>query len=87
MSEKVGYIPLNRRCFEHELWLEPRVFIRAEAFADLLRRVRFEANTCTMLMGTQSITIEFLDYLITNRMITKRKPYDNESGTRKRTHV
>lgn len=53
----IGYIPLSRRFFEHELWLEPRVFSRAEAFADLLRRVRFEANTSTILVGAQSIDL------------------------------
>lgn len=109
MPDNIGYIPLSRKFFEHELWLEPRVFSRAEAFADLLRRVRFEANTCTMLMGAQSITIErgevaasvrflaekwgwsknkvdkFLDYLVTNGMITRRKPCAYGNGTVTRT--
>lgn len=109
MSDNIGYIPLSRKFFEHELWLEPRVFSRAEAFADLLRRVRFEANTCTMLMGARSVTIgrgevaasvrflaknwgwsknkvdKFLDYLVANGMITKRKPCDDGNGTRNGT--
>ncbi len=102
----VGYIPLSRKFFEHELWQEPRVFSRAEAFADLLRRTRFEANTSTILIGAQSVEIrrgevvasirflaknwgwsknkvdKFLDYLVDNGMITKRKPYETEKGTR-----
>lgn len=105
----VGYIPLSRKFFEHELWQEPRVFSRAEAFADLLRRTRFEANTSTILIGAQSVEIrrgevvasirflaknwgwsknkvdKFLDYLVDNGMITKRKPYEIEKGTRKGT--
>lgn len=105
----VGYIPLSRKFFEHELWQEPRVFSRAEAFADLLRRTRFEANTSTILIGAQSVEIrrgevvasirflaknwgwsknkvdKFLDYLVDNGMITKRKPYETEKGTRKGT--
>lgn len=106
---EAGYIPLSRKFFEHELWQEPRVFSRAEAFADLLRRTRFEANTSTILIGAQSIEIrrgevvasirflaknwgwsknkvdKFLDYLVDNGMITKRKPYEIEKGTRKGT--
>lgn len=105
----IGYIPLSRKFFEHELWQEPRVFSRAEAFADLLRRTRFEANTSTILIGAQSVEIrrgevvasirflaknwgwsknkvdKFLDYLVDNGMITKRKPYETEKRTITRT--
>lgn len=71
MSDNIGYIPLSRKFFEHELWLEPRVFSRAEAFADLLRRVRFEANPGTLLIGAQSITIERGEVVASIRFLAK----------------
>lgn len=71
MSDNIGYIPLSRKFFEHELWLEPRVFSRAEAFADLLRRVRFEANPGTLLIGAQSITIERGEVAASIRFLAK----------------
>lgn len=71
MSDNTGYIPLSRKFFEHELWLEPRVFSRAEAFADLLRRVRFEANPGTLLIGAQSITIERGEVAASIRFLAK----------------
>lgn len=67
----IGYIPLSRKFFEHELWQEPRVFSRAEAFADLLRRTRFEANTSTILIGVQSIEVRRGEVAISLRYLAK----------------
>lgn len=68
----IGYIPLSRKFFEHELWLEPRVFSRAEAFADLLRRTRFEANTSTILVGVQSVEIRRGEVAISLRFLSQQ---------------
>lgn len=68
----IGYIPLSRKFFEHELWQEPRVFSRAEAFADLLRRTRFEANTSTILVGVQSVEIRRGEVAISLRYLSRQ---------------
>ncbi|MCM1216559.1 MAG: hypothetical protein NC209_04130 [Alistipes sp.] len=68
----IGYIPLSRKFFEHELWQEPRVFSRAEAFADLLRRTRFEANTSTILVGVQSVEIRRGEVAISLRFLSQQ---------------
>ena len=52
-----GYIPISRKLFEHELWSEKREFSRAEAWIDLLRSVRFEANSTSVLIGNQSVEL------------------------------
>lgn len=49
-----GYIPISRKLFEHPFWSEKREFSYAEAWIDILRLVRFEANSTKMLIGGQS---------------------------------
>lgn len=46
---KEEYLPISRKLFEHPLWGEKRVFSYAEVWIDLLRLVRFEANTTKVL--------------------------------------
>lgn len=52
-----GYLPISRKLFEHPFWSEKRVFSYAEAWIDLLRLVRFEANTTQLLVGGKMISI------------------------------
>lgn len=52
-----GYLPISRKLFEHPFWSEKRVFSYAEAWIDLLRLVRFEANTTQLLVGGKMIRI------------------------------
>lgn len=47
------------------------MFSRAEAFADLLRRTRFEANTSTILIGVQSIEVRRGEVAISLRYLAK----------------
>ncbi|MDE5708499.1 MAG: hypothetical protein K2I32_03475 [Alistipes sp.] len=68
----IGYIPLSRKFFEHELWLEPRVFSHAEAFADLLRRTRFETGSATILVGMQSVEIRRGEVAISLRYLSRQ---------------
>ena len=57
MSEISNYIPISRKLFESWLWLEKREFSRAEAWVDLLRRVRFEANSTKLLIQGKMVEI------------------------------
>lgn len=47
-----GYLKTHRKFFEHWLWKEKRVFSKAEAWLDLLRRARWQAEPeKTLFMG------------------------------------
>lgn len=37
-----GFLPLNRRVFEHQFWCEDREYSRFEAWIDLIQMARFE---------------------------------------------
>ena len=57
MSEINNYIPISRKLFESWLWLEKREFSYAEAWVDILRRVRFEANSTNVLIQGKIVEI------------------------------
>jgi hypothetical protein len=57
VSEITNYIPISRKLFESFLWLEKREFNRAEAWVDLLRRARFEANSTNLLIQGKMVEI------------------------------
>lgn len=52
-----GYIPISRKLFEHPFWIEKREFSHAEAWIDLLRSVRFEANSTKVIIGNKTIMV------------------------------
>jgi hypothetical protein len=43
--ESKGYIPINRKLFEHDLWRKKRVFSTFEAWIDLIQQAKFEDTT------------------------------------------
>lgn len=57
-----GYIPISRKLFEHPFWSEKREFSYAEAWIDILRLVRFEANSTKMLIGGKAVEIHRGEY-------------------------
>lgn len=67
-----GYIPISRQLFEHPFWIEEREFSRAEAWIDLLRSVRFEANSTKVIIGNKAITIQRGEYPASLRFLAKR---------------
>lgn len=44
----MGYLPLNRKFFDHELWKDKREFSKAEAWLDLLQMVSYEEKDKTL---------------------------------------
>jgi len=46
-----NFIPLNRKIFKHEFWLEKRPYSRFEAWLDLLATARFDTGEGRMLIG------------------------------------
>lgn len=57
-----GYLPINRKLFEHPLWREKREFSYAEAWIDLLRLARFEADSIKLLIGGKMVEINRGEY-------------------------
>jgi len=44
MDEKVGYIPIFRKFFDHYLWDEEREFSKAEAWIDCIQMARYKKS-------------------------------------------
>lgn len=51
-----GFLPLNRRVFEHYLWCEDRDFSKFEAWLDLLQSARFEDSETKQMIGGRLMT-------------------------------
>lgn len=51
-----GYVPINRKFFNHPLWKEGRTFSKAEAWLDLIQSARFEASMAKELIGGRLVS-------------------------------
>lgn len=49
-NHNAGYVPINRRFFEHPFWSEEREYSKAEAWLDLVQAARFEDSRATELI-------------------------------------
>lgn len=68
---KEGFLPLSRKLFEHPLWREQREFSCAEAWIDLLRLARFEANSTKILIKGKMVEIHRGEYPASLRHLAK----------------
>lgn len=55
MEEVSNFLPLNRRIFRNNLWLEDRTFSKFEAWLDLLQSARFENTEAKKIMGNKIV--------------------------------
>lgn len=51
-----GYIPINRKFFDHLFWKEKRTFSKSEAWLDLIASARFEESQATELIGGRLVS-------------------------------
>ncbi|HEX7906246.1 MAG TPA: hypothetical protein VF487_20370 [Chitinophagaceae bacterium] len=51
-----GYIPINRKFFDHLFWKEKRTFSKSEAWLDLIAGARFEESQATELIGGRLVS-------------------------------
>lgn len=68
---KEGFLPLSRKLFEHPLWREQREFSCAEAWIDLLRLARFEANSTKILIKGKMVEVHRGEYPASLRHLAK----------------
>jgi len=51
-----GFIPINRKFFDHTFWKEKRTFSKSEAWLDLIASARFEESKATELIGGRLVS-------------------------------
>lgn len=67
-----GYIKLFRKFFDGELWQEPRVYSKAEAWIDLIEMARWGNKPETLLDKRGSYILEYGDVYISLRYLGER---------------
>jgi hypothetical protein len=50
-----NFIPLNRKLFKHEFWLQNRIYSRFEAWLDLITSARYDNTEARMLIGSHVV--------------------------------
>lgn len=70
-----GFIKLNRKLFNHPMWLESRTYSRAEAWLDLMQMARFEDGK--QLINGCFIEVKRGSIVASNRYLQERWKWSN----------
>jgi hypothetical protein len=65
-----GFLPLSRKFFESDLWSEPRIFSRAEAWIDLIRTANFKPGT--VIVDGRCISLQRGELVASLRYVSNR---------------
>lgn len=66
----MSFIKLARRFFEHDIWMEPREFSKAEAWLDLIQSARWSDGT--QMIGNKIIRVKRGQLIASHRYLQER---------------
>lgn len=67
-----NFIPINRKLFKHELWLEKRAYSRFEAWLDLVAAARFDNSEGRVVIGSTVVRYERGELVASIRFLAER---------------
>lgn len=70
MTKTKGFIPINRRLFEHHLWCQEREYSTFEAWLDLIQSARFEKGY--HMVGYRKVDLEVGELVGSVRYLKER---------------